>query len=443
LLTPESFLDHLRRLPEPTAYRIAYSGGRDSHVLLHLMACVAERLAAPVTAVHVDHGLQRQSSRWSDHCLRSCAQLGISCHCIELKLTPIAGESLEALARNARYRALADWLGDDELLLTAHHRQDQAETVLLQLLRGAGPAGLSAMPRISPLGPGCLGRPLLEIDAAALAEYARSQGLCWVEDPSNRETRFDRNYLRQEVVPLLTARWPAMARTLSRSARHCAEAQTLIDEMAARDLQQVRDGEGSLLSLPALSRLSPPRARAVLRAWVRQAGFRVPDSARLDRLLREMTSAAADRNPMVHWPGAEARRYRDRLYLMAPLPQLPAGEALVWDGISPRSLPAGLGRLRVQRGAGGIDAGCWDSGPLEIRFGRLSGRLRLAGERQSRSVKQLFQERAVPPWERARLPLVYRRGELVAVADLWVCEPFGSADSQQGVGIVWERSQGS
>jgi len=240
-------------------------------------------------------------------------------------------------------------------------------------------------------------------------------------------------------MPLLAARWPAMARTLSRSARHCAEAQTLIDELAAGDLQQVRDAGGSLLSLSALSRLSPPRARAVLRAWVRQAGFQVPDSARLDRLLREMIGAAADRNPMVHWPGAEARRYRNRLYLMAPLQQLPTGKILSWDGIAPLQLPAGLGRLQVRRGAGGIAAKCWNAGPLEIRFGRLSGRLRLAGEGQSRSVKQLFQERAVPPWERSRLPLIFVQDELAAVADLWVCEPFGSGEGERGMCIQWER----
>lgn len=439
MLTPESFLEHLQRLPEPAAYQIAYSGGRDSHVLLHLMAGVAEQLMVPVMAVHIDHGLQQNSSRWARHCVRSCNNLGISCHCIELNLTPITGESLEAQARDVRYRALADWLGNDELLLTAHHRQDQAETVLLQLLRGAGPAGLSAMPRVSPLGRGYLGRPLLEFDAAAVAGYAQSRGLCWVEDPSNRETRFDRNYLRREVIPLLTARWPAMARTLSRSARHCAEAQTLIDELAAGDLQQVRDAGGPQLSLSALSGLSPPRARAVLRAWVRQAGFQVPDSARLDRLLHEMIGAAVDRNPMVHWSGTEVRRYRDRLYLMAPLQPLSVGEVLSWDGVSPLPLPAGLGRLRVGQGIGGIRAGCWNAGPLEIRFGRLSGRLRLAGEGRSRSVKQLFQERAVPPWERSRLPLIYLRDELAAVADLWVCEPFGSGEGEPGMGIEWER----
>ena len=437
MLTPDSFLESLKRYPEPVACRVAYSGGRDSHVLLHLVASVADRLPFPVSAVHVDHGLQPDAGRWARHCEAVCAALGVDCRRLSLDLVAAAGESLEAQAREARYRALADWLGEGELLLTAHHREDQAETLLLQLLRGAGPAGLSAMPASSRLGAGRLGRPLLTVDAAELAAYARNHGLHWIEDPSNRDLRFDRNYLRHRVMPLLAARWPAMGRTLSRSARHCAEAQTLIDELAAGDLQQaVEDG---MLSLPALARLSPPRARTLLRSWIRGAGFRVPDSVRLDRLLREMTTAAVDRNPMVHWPGAEVRRYRDRLHLMAPL-QLPDPDlCLRWDGVTPLPLPARLGRLQVRRGAEGIDPGRWRAGPVTVRFGRLSGRLRLVGQGRSRGVKQLYQEWAVPPWDRPRLPLIHVDGALAAVADLGVCDPFGSAPGASGIRIDWRR----
>ena len=437
MLTPESFLESLKPFPEPAAYRVAYSGGRDSHVLLHLAASVADRLPCPVSAIHVDHGLQPDAAYWARHCEAVCAELGVGFRRLSLDLEVTAGESLEAQAREARYRALADGLGEGELLLTAHHREDQAETLLLQLLRGAGAAGLAAMPALSHLGAGRLGRPLLAVDTAQLAAYARRHGLHWIEDPSNRDLRFDRNYLRHRVMPLLAARWPALGRTLSRSARHCAEAQHLIDELAAGDLQQVA-GHGTL-SLPALARLSPPRARALLRAWIGGSGFRVPDTARLDRLLREMTTAAADRNPLVHWPGAEARRYRDRLYLMPPL-QLPApGLCLPWDGVTPLPLPARLGRLQIRHGSGGIDPERWRKGPVTVRFGRLSGRLRLAGQGRSRGVKQLYQEWAVPPWERPRLPLIHVGGALAAVADLGVCEPFGSATGGPGIHIDWQR----
>ncbi|HEB96723.1 MAG TPA: tRNA lysidine(34) synthetase TilS [Sedimenticola thiotaurini] len=438
-LDRDSFLACLTSLPSPAAYHVAYSGGRDSHVLLELMALLAPRLPAPVAAVHVHHGLQQGAARWAGHCERVCADLGVPYRCIELALSVPPGESLEAVAREARYRALAGILGDGEMVLTAHHRSDQAETVLLQLLRGAGVAGLAAMPVLAPLGPGLLGRPLLSFDAEQVAERARRRRLQWLEDPSNRDTGFDRNFLRQRVIPLLAGRWPALSRTLARSARHCAEAQALIDESARADLEGLLEGGGDTLSTSALAELSPPRARAALRAWIRGAGFRVPDSARLDRILTEMVGAAPDRSPMVHWAGAELRRYRGRLYLMPPLQSPAAGTVLRWDGRSPLVLPAGLGSLSVRRGRPGIDSARWARGTIEIRFGRPSGRLRLAGEGCSRSFRQFCQQRAIPPWERDRLPLIHLDGELAAVAGLCLCEPFAS-EAEDSVQPVWGRT---
>lgn len=437
-LTPDTLLEQLNTLPVPGTYHVAFSGGRDSHVLLDLMVRLGRRLPAPVAAVHVDHGLQPEASRWADHCERVCTGLKVPCRRVELALAPVPGRSLEALAREARYQALARGLQAGDLLLTAHHRLDQAETILLQLLRGAGVAGLAAMPVLSRLGAGHLGRPLLHFDAGQVAAYARQRGLQWLEDPSNRDTAFDRNYLRQRVMPLLQQRWPAMARTLSRSARHCAEAQSLIDEMAQDDLQGLLDQGQGTLSVAALGALSPPRARAALRGWIKGAGFQVPDSARLDRILDEMIPAAPDRSPMVHWPGAELRRYRGRLHLMPPLQSPEPGTRISWDGCAPLLLPAGLGTLEVHRDGSGIDAGCWRRARIEVGFGRPPGRLRLAGETCSRSVKQFFQERDIPPWTRQRLPLIYLDGELAALGDLAVCRPFDSGDAP-GVRLEWLR----
>ncbi|MCB1775924.1 MAG: tRNA lysidine(34) synthetase TilS, partial [Candidatus Competibacteraceae bacterium] len=234
---------HLSRLltAHPhTRLVIGYSGGVDSHVLLHVLATQqALGLARTVEAIYIDHGLHAVSAVWGEHCAAVCRDLNLPFRVLKIDAGPMPGESPEAAARRARYAALAAELGPDSALLTAHHRDDQAETLLLQLLRGAGPHGLAAMPEAARLGEGWLLRPFLDVDRAELLVYARERRLCWIEDASNADTGFNRNYLRHQVLPVLRARWPAVNRTLSRSARLCAETATGLDEEAAADLARV------------------------------------------------------------------------------------------------------------------------------------------------------------------------------------------------------------
>ncbi|HYN76777.1 MAG TPA: tRNA lysidine(34) synthetase TilS, partial [Lamprocystis sp. (in: g-proteobacteria)] len=215
---------------------VAYSGGLDSTALLHAAGAVREHLPGALWAVHIDHGLSPESRRWGEHCRAVSAGLGVAFHCRRVELKPVPGESLEAVARAARYGELAALLGPGDLLLTAHHQDDQAETLLLALLRGSGVHGLAAMPFAVDLGLGHLVRPLLGVSRADLGRYAHTRGLTWVDDPSNRESAMDRNYLRNRVMPLLRERWPAVSATLSRSAGHCAAAADLVDLAAAREL---------------------------------------------------------------------------------------------------------------------------------------------------------------------------------------------------------------
>lgn len=436
----DKLLETLGTLPPSEHYLLAYSGGRDSHALLHALAGLAGRLPAKLLAIHVDHGLQPDSAGWAQHCSAVCSELGVGCVVERLALCQRKGESPEAQARRERYLALARHLGAGDILFTAHHQDDQAETVLLQLLRGAGPAGLAAMPMVSRFASGYLARPLLQIPRSALQDYACENRLQWVEDSSNRDTGLDRNYLRQQVMPLLRARWPACGRTLSRSARHCAEAQSLIDAMASNDLTSLIDAHDGTLSSSGVAALPAPRARAVLRAWISRAGYPLPDSTRLDRVLYEVTGAAADRNPLVHWAGAEVRRYRDRLYLMSPLAALETGLRLGWDGESPLQLPAGLGRLRLERGSGGIACERWPRDGVQIRFRGGGERVRPAGARMSLSIKKLFQQKSVPPWQRNRVPLVYIGDQLAAVADLCACRPFAAGRDECGLLIRWDKA---
>jgi tRNA(Ile)-lysidine synthase len=335
---------------------------------------------------------------------------------------------------------MADRMGQGDTLLTAHQQDDQAETVLLQLLRGAGPRGLAAMPSVARFGPGYRARPLLGFSRRQLQAYAEKHRLDWIEDASNQDTGFDRNYLRRRILPLLRDRWPSLGHTISRSAHHCAESQLLVDEMADRDLEQMLDAKDQTIPVSGLRVLSPPRARALLRTWIGRAGFPLPDSARLERLLGEMTGAGRDRNPLVRWPGVEARRYRDRLFLMSPLPRLDPGLTIDWDTDSPLSLPAGLGRLVADKGVAGISRSLWMGRRIQIRFRHQGERLSLPGRIHTQSFKNFFQQHAIPPWQRSRIPLIYLDGDLASVADLCVCAPFQSPQGEAGVCIRWERN---
>jgi len=433
VFTPANLLQILNELPPPRQrYLIALSGGRDSTVLLHAMAAIRDELAGELVAVHVNHGLQADASIWEQHCVRVCEKLDIALIQVVLELQIHKGESLEAVAREARYSAIKKHMATGDMLLTAQHQDDQAETVMLQLLRGSGPSGLSAMPQITTFGRGFHARPLLNFTQKQLNEYAIAQALVWIEDSSNQDTRFDRNFLRQKVMPLLAQRWPAMSRTLSRSAQHCAEAQCLIDSMAADDLKKIEQPEGTL-SVKGLIELAAPQCRAILRTWIQKRGFQLPDTQHLDRIQTEMLHAAADRNPFISWADCELRRYRDQLFIMSPLTSHDASLVLDWDGQASLRLPEGLGVLNIALAEKGIDLEKWQDGQIEVRFRQGGERCQPIGRKHSHSLKKLLQEKGVPPWQRGRIPLIYINNQLAAVADYWICEPFSTLKDQSGL----------
>ncbi len=399
----------------PEAHRliVGYSGGMDSHVLLHLLA--RQRHQWPertLAAVYVDHGLQAASADWGEHCGGICHELGVPFRVLRIDARPAPGESPEAAARRARYAALAAELDPDAALLTAHHRDDQAETLLLQLLRGAGPHGLAAMPAVARLGQGWLLRPLLEVDRAELLAYAHTQRLNWIEDASNTDTGFDRNYLRHRILPLLRERWPAASRALARSAQWCAETAAWLDQEADADLARVVTPRSDSLSIPALRELSEIRQRNLLRYWLRRLHLPIPDARQLRHILRDTLNAARDRQPCIRWPGGEARRYRDALYALPPLAPHDARRSLIWrpnaDGYPPLEL-SGLGQLRLQETVGaGLRKSVLADATLLVRFRQGGERFRPVGRRHGQELKKLLQEAGIPPWERDRLPLLYR-----------------------------------
>jgi tRNA(Ile)-lysidine synthase len=425
-------------VPDPRTARfcVAFSGGVDSSVLLHSMAALrAQWPGMSARALHVNHHLQPQADNWARHCIEFASGAAVDCRVLDVSVAPARGESMEAAARHARYSSLSGALGAGEYLLTAHHRDDQLETVLLQLLRGAGVAGLSGMPARTTLGRGHQLRPLLDVAHAELVAYAIGAGLHWIEDVSNIDTRFDRNFLRQQLLPVLYARWPAAAETVARSARHLAEAQSLLTERAREDLAAARAGAN--LRIATLRALAPARARNLLRFWIDTAGFRVPPSAVLDQILSQMLLARADAMPAVTWGDTEMRRYRDELYLGVAPPQTPTTE-LHWDwrSCSELDLPIPLGRLRLRAARLGECALAPPALAVRVGFQCGSQRLRLAPHAPSRTLRNLFQEHGVVPWMRACLPLLFVGNTLAAVADLWIDAEF-QAREPGGMAIDW------
>ena len=424
---PQWLQRHLEQLlPDlhDMALCVAFSGGADSTALLAGLS----RLPRPpraLRALHIDHRLQAQSRRWSAHCRRIARVLGVPLAVRSANIRRARGESLEAAARAERYRLLAASLAAGEVLLTAHHQDDQLETVLLQLLRGAGVAGLAAMPAVARFGRGLLVRPLLPLPRAALSGWLREQGLPWVEDESNAQLRPDRNYLRGRVLPLIRARWPGAAATVSRSARHAAEAQRLLDLLGAADAGDA--GFGAMLSAKVLRRLTLERRRNALRFWI-----------------AALLAAREDAQPLGAWEGAAVQRQGDLLALRigaAPAARLPE---LTWKWRERRTqpLPPPFGALQLKRDAHGpldLDA----LGPTLLLRARQGGeRLRPVRGGPRRALKQLLQEARVPVARRAQLPLLFDRGRLIGVADLWLDESVQAHPaSRRRARLLWRAGE--
>ena len=418
---------------------IAFSGGMDSHVLLHSMVLL--RASFPDTvlhAMHVDHGLQAKSGEWSEHCRTVCESLNVTCDVLKVDARAKSGESPEAAARDARYQALLNVMQTNDCLLTAHHQDDQAETLLLQLLRGGGPRGLSSMPLCNEFGVGQHCRPLLDFTREQLLQVAKQQQFEWIEDASNFDTGFDRNYLRHEILPKLKERWPAMAQTISRVASHSAEAADLLDVLAQMDLEAVHDGDA--LSIQRLLTFDDARKRNLLRFWLRKQDWPLPDTRQMEHILVDVLQANEDRNPCVAWPGAELRRYRDHLYVISPSVIPAADTALGWDMKSPLQLPGDVGVLQAVEATGrGLKQSLCDSTLVNVQFRQGGEKLKLAGRDHTHDLKKLFQEKGVPPWERDRIPFVYLGEDLAEVVGYWVGEGFSAADDEKGLQIEWKK----
>ncbi len=425
--------------PEPTRWWVAYSGGVDSTVLLDAAArLLGERVKQGLAAVHVNHGLHPDAGAWEDHCQAVAARYGIRLEVRRASVRANPGRGgLEAAARAARHAAIGDAVPPGEPVLLAHHRDDQAETALLRILRGAGPAGMAAMRPDVTVGGLRLVRPLLAVPRAAILAYARGRGLEWLEDPGNRAPAPDRNHLRHRVLPAIVERWPGASATLARLAKQSHEAAAMLDALAVADLAAARGRAPGTLKAAAIAALPPPRAANALRTWlVSRHGIAPPPRPWLRVLVEEVAAAGPDRQPEAVRGGVRVRRFRGELHSgreHAP-PRLPASTPWPLDG-EPLDLPHG--RLAAERTEGEGLAVARSPCTVDVRFRQGGERCRPQGRGVTKPVKDLLQELGVPPWERGLRPLVFAGDRLAAAPDLFVCDPFAARGGEPAWRIRW------
>jgi len=398
---------------------VAFSGGCDSMVLLHTLA--SQYPANKLLAVHINHNLQNESQTWEKFCHAACAGLGIEYRSISLELGTLTS-NIEEQARIQRYQSLSLLMSKGDALLTAHHQDDQAETFMLQLLRGAGLKGLGAMDQVSSFPPGKLCRPLLNFSRAQIENYARLHQLQWIDDPSNRDGRFDRNFLRHEVIPLLESRWPAARQTIARSAENCREASAMIEEFSSHDLFDSMGAYKHTLSISKLRALPKARQHAVIRAWVEENDFPLPDRSTTQTICSGFIDSRQDAQPLLNWSYVQLYRFDDYLYLIG---------ATSFDQIDTLSLsfnslrqgkidlPYPAGSLQVELLPGVSDEQLVDA---KVSFRQPGQAVSLQNRQGSRKLKKLLQDWHVPPWMRNFVPMLYVNGQCQAIADYALCD---------------------
>lgn len=443
------FMLHLeKQLGEHQHLLVAYSGGLDSTVLLHQLVCLRRLIPAlHLRAIHIHHGLNPLADSWVAHCQQRCAEWQVSLDVVHVQICG-REKGIEAAARAARYEAFLQHLKQNEVLLTAQHQDDQCETFLLALKRGSGPAGLSAMPVLSQLGRHCHLRPLLGYTRVQLESWASEHQLLWIEDDSNLDQRYDRNFLRQSVMPLFTTRWPHFSQAVARSASLCAEQEMLLDELLTESLNVLMDQQGTLAIAP-LEEMSDFRRSALLRRWIASHQGLMPSRDSLIRIWKEVACSRQDAEPRLLLGKHEIRRYRNRLYWLEMCK--PLHDVVIEWPVSKISvtLTEGVGCLTRKGHNNTIERKNFDkpdpSGksviirpPREeenvtVRF-HAHGKFHIVGRAGSRSLKKIWQESGVPPWQRERIPMIFYNEHLIAAVGVFV-----TREGDPGmVGPVWK-----
>lgn len=412
---------------------LALSGGLDSSVLLHLLVSLKPILRFELHALHVHHGLSPNADAWAALCMEQCQSLDVPIRVVQVNVDQSSKLGIEAEARQMRYQALFDerLSIQADFVVTAHHQDDQAETFILQLMRGAGVKGLSSMAEVDRIR--SLIRPLLRVSRQALYDYAIQNELQWCDDESNDNTQYERNFVRHDVMPILQARYPSVKSVLSRTASHLAEANALLNTLAEIDAQTLVENDS--VCLQGLSQLSNSRAKNLLRWWFAQHYLSMPTSDHLAEMLQQLLNAKPDAELSIKIQHYTLRRYQQRAYLS--IEQINEPFDLVWNGENELMVPNG-GKLifRQVEGAG-----------LALKFGMTRLRItnRSGGERfkpdvlrPTRTLKHLLQAANIPPWQRDHLPLIYWQDTLACVPSVGVAHELRASKNELGLDITWQ-----
>lgn len=428
-------------LPAHSSILVGLSGGVDSVVLLHLLHQLAPRFSWRLSALHVHHGISQNADMWADFCAGLCAQHDIPLHVEQVDIAPLRKHGIEAAARKLRHAAFAGQMCD--FVALAHHADDQAETLLLQLLRGSGVKGASAMPVLSlskwpsfaeSKGSSNLLRPLLHCSRREILDYAAAHGLRWIEDESNADDSYPRNFLRHRVLPLLEERFPAYRNTLVRSAQHFAEAGVLLDDLARLDAAQAIRAD--TLAVAALQALSQPRAKNLLRWFLHSIGAPMPQAVQLDDMLHQLCGAREDAAVCIAYGDWQVRRYQGRVHVLRALGEFDRGLVLTWHGEAELEWPALAVRLCLNQTQGaGISLAKLRRAPVTLRLRSGGETLRPDPHAATRTLKNLLQEHRVPPWQRDRLPLLYCGEELVCVPGVAVAAEYQAGADEAGISL--------
>ena len=422
-------------VPPNRSIVLGLSGGMDSVVLLHLLHNLAPRFEWRLSALHVHHGISRNADAWANFCAELCARYAIPLHVEHVDIALLRDvHGIEAAARKLRHAAFAKQFCD--FVALAQHADDQAETLLLQLLRGAGVKGAAAMPLVKPASAHMHAtlRPLLDISRGTLLEYAQQHSLQWVEDESNADDSYPRNFLRHRVLPLLEQKFPAYRKTLARGVQHFAEAGELLDELAQQDAQGwVVD---TPLDVSLLRALSHSRGKNLLRYYLHRCGAPMPQGVQLDDMLRQLCGARQDAAVCVGFGGWQVHRYQDKVYAQPAEGEFDQGLVLPWHGEAELEWPALKTRLIFSVATGqGISHAKLQRAPVTLRLRGGDEALRPHPRAATRSLKNLLQEHHVPPWRRARLPLLYCGDELVCVVGVATAAAYQVQDGEAGVAV--------
>ncbi|WP_445206088.1 tRNA lysidine(34) synthetase TilS [Vibrio sp. 10N] len=435
----QHFIDTMQRhLSDEGRVVIGFSGGVDSRVLLRLAALYrAQRPNLELLAVHVHHGLSQYADQWLEQCQAWAEQEQIPFVAEYVSLDLESGDSVEQLARDARYRALASHINTGDILLTGQHLDDQTETFLLALKRGSGPKGLSSMAQLTSFGEGELLRPLLDVSRTDIEHFAHAQQLVWLEDDSNQDTRFDRNFLRHQVIPVITERWPSFSKAVRRSARLCAKQEQLLAELLQPELQSCLNTFAGI-DVDKLSRCSALKRDQLLRMWLETHTTVLPSETQLQQLWKDVALAKPDANPTMSLATGSVRRFRMHLYWIAPHQDITHWrQSVAFDARV--LLPDGLGGLTLAQKTGGDTLMQLDrttlTEPLVVMFEPEGLSAHPHGRAGSRKLKKLFQEYHIPSWQRRRTPILMMGDKVVAVANLFVDKDFYGSDCE----LVWDK----